>query len=452
MDKDVEELLSRGVGEFIDPGDAFKEKLLKKKKGEYDKDIVIKLGVDPSRPDIHLGHAVILRRLRQFQDLGCKVVFIVGDWTARIGDPTGKSRVRPELEQAEVEHNAQTYIEQVGKILRTEPGVFSWIRNSDWFTNITDLNLPDDYKINMDVTVEGKTASVPIQPNSFVGKAIVFEQSRMQVKDLKLKGHISVITLNSFFWSLKHLTHARLIERDMFQERFKQGEELYMHEMMYPVLQGIDSYALSHIYGSCDLEIGGTDQTFNMLMGRDIMRTNKVLPQAVLSLNLLVGTDGKEKMSKSLDNYIAITDEPSDMYGKVMSIPDSSIVNYFELCTFTPMDEVEDIRTGLENGSLHPKEVKMSLARQIVDIYHGKEVAEKAEADFAETFSKGGIPKDIKTVMAHPGEPLVEILLREGLVSSKTEFNRLDKEGAIKEIENGVYRIGKHRFLKITTN
>jgi tyrosyl-tRNA synthetase len=274
----------------------------------------------------------------------------------------------------------------------------------------------------------------------------------MQVKDLKLKGHISVITLNSFFWSLKHLTHARLIERDMFQERFKQGEELYMHEMMYPVLQGIDSYALSHIYGSCDLEIGGTDQTFNMLMGRDIMRTNKVLPQAVLSLNLLVGTDGKEKMSKSLDNYIAITDEPSDMYGKVMSIPDSSIVNYFELCTFTPMDEVEDIRTGLENGSLHPKEVKMSLARQIVDIYHGKEVAEKAEADFAETFSKGGIPKDIKTVMAHPGEPLVEILLREGLVSSKTEFNRLDKEGAIKEIENGVYRIGKHRFLKITTN
>src|SRR3989344_3353304 len=299
MNKDVEEVLSRSVSTFVDPQGAFKDKLLKKINGQYKKDIVIKLGVDPSRPDIHFGHAVVLRKLRQFQDMGCKVVFLVGDFTARIGDPSGKSKIRPEIEQAEVDHNAKTYIEQVGKILRTEPSIFSWIRNSDWFTNITDLNLPDNYKVDMDVTVKGKTTKIEITPNSFVGKAVVFEQTRMQVRDL------------------------HLIDRDMFQERIKSGGELYMHEMMYPILQGIDSFVLSQIYGSCDLEIGGNDQTFNMLMGRDIMKANKTEEQAVLSLEILPGLDGKEKMSKSLNNYITITDSPSEMFGKIMSIPDS---------------------------------------------------------------------------------------------------------------------------------
>lgn len=449
MNKDVGELLSRGVGTLIDPDGSFEQKLIKKAKGEYSKDIIIKLGIDPTRPDIHLGHAVVLRRLRQFQDLGCKVVFIIGDFTTRIGDPTGRSKVRPELEQAEVEKNAMTYIEQVGKILKTDPESFSWIRNSDWFTNITDLNLPEDYQINMDITVDGKNTKIPIAPNSFVGKAVAFEQSRMQVKNLKLKGRISVITLSSFLWSLRNLTHSRLIERDMFQDRINSGQELYLHELMYPVLQGIDSFVISQIYGSCDLEIGGTDQTFNMLVGRDVMKANKALEQSVMSLEILPGTDGKEKMSKSLDNYIAITDTPNDMFGKVMSIPDSAIASYFRLATYTPVGEIEEIEKKIGGGKHNPKEFKVRLAHEITAIYHGEEAANQAEKNFSETFSKKGTPKDIKVVKAPEDKALVEILLEEELVSSKTEFNRLSKAGAINEIEPGVYRIGKHRFIKI---
>lgn len=449
MDKDVAELFSRGVGTFIDPEGTFKDKVLKKAQGEYNKDIIIKLGVDPTRPDIHIGHAVALRRLRQFQDLGCKVVFVVGDFTARIGDPTGKSKVRPDMEQAEVEKNAQTYIDQVGKILRTEPEVFSWIRNSDWFTNVTDLNLPDDYQINMDITVDGKNTKIPIAPNSFVGKAVAFEQSRMQVRNLNVKNGVSVVTLSSFLWNLKFLTFSRLIERDMFQERIKNGQELYLHEMMYPVLQGIDSYVISQIYGSCDMEIGGTDQTFNMLMGRDVMKANKAPEQAVMSMEIIVGTDGKEKMSKSLDNYISIIDAPSDMFGKVMSIPDSAIAQYFRLATYTPLSEIEDIEKKISSGKENPKDIKMRLAHEIVAIYHGEEAAKEAEHDFNETFSKKGAPKDIKTIKAHKDKALSEILIEEELVSSKTEYNRLDKAGAIKEIEPGVFKVGKHRFIKI---
>ena len=463
MDKDVEEILSRGVGTFIDPGDTFKDKLIKKAKGQYSKDIIIKWGVDPSRPDIHLGHAVILRRLRQLQDLGCKIVFLVGDFTVRIGDPTGKSKVRPEIEQAEIDQNTQTYIDQVGKILRIEPQVFSWIRNSDWFTNITDLNLPDDYKIDMDVTVEGKTTKIKIAPNSFVGKAIVFEQTRMQVRDLGLKDRISVMTLSNVLWGLKHITHSRLIERDMFQERIKAGAELYMHEMLYPVLQGIDSFVLSNIYGFCDLEIGGTDQTFNMLMGRDIMKANKVEGQAVLSLEILPGLDGKEKMSKSLDNYIAITDTPHNMFGKVMSMPDSAIPTYFKLTTYTPLPEIKEIEKKLKDPKHNPRDIKTRLAHDIVAIYHGEKAAKEAEKNFDETFSKKGVPKDIETVKAVSGTKLSEVILAQGIVGSKTEWHRLIKEGAISDMETGkkiesldavvseriILKVGKHRFIQI---
>lgn len=449
MERDIDELLSRAVSTFVDPNGAFKEKLEKKARGEYSKDIIIKFGVDPTRPDIHLGHAVVFRRLRQFQDLGCKVVFLVGDFTAGIGDPSGRSKVRPELELSEIEKNAQTYIEQVGKIMRTDPAVFSWIRNSDWFTNITDLNLPEGYKIDMDVAVDGKTTKIPIAPNSFVGKAIAFEQTRMQIRNLGLKDRISVFTLLNLLWSLRHVTHARLIERDMFQERINSGGELYMHEMMYPVLQGIDSYILSQIYGSCDLEIGGTDQTFNMLMGRDVMKVNKVEEQAVLALELLVGLDGKEKMSKSLDNYVAITDAPNDMFGKIMSIPDSAISTYFKLATYTPLSEIEEIEKTLADSGKNPRDIKARLAHDITTIYHGEEAAKEAQANFEKTFSKGGIPDDIETVKVPADFSLAEVLLEKGLVSSKTEFNRLMKAGAIEEKENGVYRIGKHRFLKI---
>ena len=450
MEKEVQDVLSRGVGEFIDPEGKFKEKLLGKIKGEYTKDIIIKLGIDPTRPDIHLGFAVVLRKLRQFQNLGCKVVFIVGDFTASIGDPTGKSKVRPELQHEEIKKNAETYIAQVSKILKTDdPKLFSWVRNSDWFTNITDLNLPSDYKIDMDVSVDGKTTKIPIAPNSFVGKAVVFEQTRMQVKDLGLKDRISVITLANVLWTLRKITHSRLVARDMFQERINGGEELYMHEMMYPIFQGLDSFVLSQIYGSCDLEIGGTDQTFNMLMGRDIMKNNGVDAQAVMSMELLVGLDGKEKMSKSLDNYIGITETPGEIFGKVMSIPDSSISTYFRLATYTPLSEVEEIEKKLSGGKDNPRDIKARLAREVVAIYHGEAASVAAENDFEQTFSKKGVPENIPVVQVSKDFSLVDVLMEQGLVSSKTEFNRLMKAGAIEEKENGVYRIGKHRFLKI---
>lgn len=463
MNGDVEEILSRGVGELVDPQGLFKTKLLKKAKGEYEKDIIIKLGVDPTRPDIHLGHAVVLRKLRQFQDLGCKVVFLVGDFTARIGDPSGRDKTRPEVEQAEVEKNAQTYIAQVGKILRTESEVFSWIRNSDWFTNITDLNLPDDYEVGMDVNIEEKKAKIKIPPNSFIGKALVFEQTRMQVRNLGLKDRVSVITLLNVLWCLKHLTHSRLIERDMFQERIKNGQELYMHEVLYPVLQGIDSFVLSKIYGSCDLEIGGTDQTFNMLVGRDVMKGNGLEQQAVLSLEILPGLDGREKMSKSLDNYIAITDAPGEMFGKVMSLPDASIGAYLKLATYSPMSEIEKTEKELKNLKINPKDAKIKLAQAIVSIYHGEELAREAKDDFVRTFSDGGMPKDAQTVRAKKGSKLIDILLDEKIVDSRTEWRRLVKNGAVKNIQEGTkiespeetlssdvaLKVGKHRFILI---
>jgi tyrosyl-tRNA synthetase len=464
MNKDVEEVISRGVADFIDPDNTFKEKLLKKASGEYKGDIVIKHGIDPTRPDIHLGHAVILRRLRQFQDLGCKVIFLVGDFTARIGDPSGKSKVRPEIEHAEVEHNAKTYIDQVGKILRTDdPKLFSWIRNSDWFTGVTDINLPEDYKIEMEVKVDGKSAKINIPPDSFIGKATVFEQSRMQIKDLGLKDRVSVVTFSTFLWVLKHITHARLIERDMFQDRINSGNELYMHEMLYPVLQGVDSFVLAQIYGSCDLEIGGTDQTFNMLMGRDVMKANKITPQTVMSLEILPGTDGVEKMSKSLDNYIAITDTPREMFGKTMSIPDNNLETYFKLTTYTSLKEIQEIMKKVEGDKLNPRDAKIRLAREIVSIYHGEAAAKEAEENFIETFSNKGMPKDIETVKAAVGSKLVDILLSQKVVDSKTEWRRLTNDQAVTDMDSGekitdpekviekpaTLRIGKHRFIKI---
>ncbi|MBM2817456.1 MAG: Tyrosine--tRNA ligase [Parcubacteria group bacterium] len=461
---EIEELFGRGVDNFIDPDGKFKEKILKKAKGELKEDVVIKFGVDPTRPDIHLGHAVVFRKLRKFQDLGCKVVFLIGDYTAQIGDPTGKSKVRPEIEQEKVEANMKTYLDQVGKILLTDKNYFSWIRNSDWFTAITDLELPKGDKVKMSFEKEGKKTDVDFDANSFVGKAVIFEKTRMQTTIAGFKGAISVITLKSLLWTLKHITHSRLIERDMFQERIKGGKELFMHEMIYPVLQGVDSYVLSEVYGSCDLEIGGNDQTFNMLIGRDIMKINKKEPQSVMSLTVLEGTDGKEKMSKSLDNYVAITDEPSDMYGKIMSLPDTSIINYFNLCTYTPTDEVKKIENDLKKGKINPKDIKMRLAREIVVVYYGEDKAEQAEQNFIETFQKGGLPEDMVEIFVPKGTALSKILLDNKVVKSNTEWRTLVSEGAVSNTETAekintfdfsvdrdiTVKVGKRRFLKIT--
>jgi tyrosyl-tRNA synthetase len=454
VEKHIDEMFSRGVVKFVDPDGEFKEKLLKKINGEYEEDIIIKFGVDPTRPDIHLGHASIFRKLRQFQDLGCKVVFLIGDFSARIGDPSGKSKVRPELAQKEIEKNVQTYLDQVGTILDLDPNVFSWIRNSDWFLGVTDIIVPGGF------TNWLKTRFV--NPQSFIGKATVFEQTRMQKSHLKLD-QIRTVTVTSLLWTLRHITHAQLIARDMFQERLKSGRELYMHEMMYPVLTGIDSFVLNELYSSCDMEVGGSDQLFNMLLARDIMRVNNVPEQSVLVFDILEGLDGVEKMSKSLDNYIAITDEPNDMYGKVMSVPDRLIGRYFKLATYSSDADVKKIEKQVAEEEM-AMENKKRLAREIVAMYYGEDAAHEAEDAFTKTFSEKKIPDDVPTVSVKGVKDIPDLLLKEKIISSKSDLKRLIKEGAVTILETNTkvedindvlgldeatLRIGKKRFVKL---
>ncbi len=451
---DLNELFSRGVASFIDPGDSFRRKVEQKAAGQYPGDIVIKLGMDPTRPDIHIGHTVILRKLRAFQDIGCKVIFLIGDYTTQIGDPTGKSKVRPEISQAEIEANMKTYLDQAGKILRTDPAVFSWIRNSDWFLNVTDVQPANP---NAPVRVGGLGF---VKAGSFLGKAELFDDTRMQKTHLKKAGSLTV-TLTNMLATLRHVTHARLIERDMFQERLKGGAELYMHEMLYPVIQGIDSSVLAQIYGSCDLEIGGTDQTFNMLMGRDVMRMNRQPEQAVMAMDILEGLDGKEKMSKSLDNYVGIADEPADMFGKIMSLPDALIPRWFLLATYTPESETIEIAKTLAASGTNPRDLKMRLGREVVAIYHGEQAARDAEQAFIDTFAKGKIPADVTEIIGGLAT-IVDAIMAAGAASSKTEARRLVENGAVTHMESdtkiadiahrpeaGTYRVGKMRFFRI---
>jgi tyrosyl-tRNA synthetase len=452
----VDELLARGVGEFIDPDGAFRKKLI-----EQPEKVVIKFGVDVTRPDIHIGHAVVFRKLRRFQDLGCKVIFLIGDYTTMIGDPTGKSKVRPEIDQKQIEENMKTYLDQVGKILLLDEKVFSWIRNSDWFAGVTDISVQEGLKVN--INVPETESKLSVDGNSFLGKAVIYDETRMQKTHLK-NNIVHGVSLSRFLATLRHITHSRLIERDMFQLRLKNNQELYMHEMMYPVLQGIDSTVLASIYGSCDLEVGGTDQMFNMLVGRDVMKMNSQPPQAVLGFELLVGLDGKEKMSKSLDNYIAITDTPANMYGKVLSIPDSVIANYFELCTYTTLDRIEEIKKEIAGGKVNPKDIKMELARQIVAEYHGEKNVKEAEEDFITKFQKKEIPDEIDEFKVEKETLLIDAVLANGLVESKGEFRRLLDEGAVTDLKTKekisdpqikieqelTLKIGKKRFVKFT--
>jgi tyrosyl-tRNA synthetase len=443
----------REMEEFFDPEGIFANKIKAKKEGKYNKDIVIKFGVDPTRPDIHLGHAVVFRFLRKMQDLGCKVVFLVGDFTARIGDPTGKSKVRPEIEQAEIESNMKTYLEQVGKILRTDKNVFSWIRNSDWFYGVEDIVPGIGDKVTMNVKKAGIAFDAEIPSNSFIGKAALFENTRMQSSVLSRKQIVS-ITVRGLLWTLRHVTHQRLISRDMFQDRLKKGEELYMHEMLYPVLQGIDSFVLAQIYGSCDLEIGGTDQTFNMLIGRDIMKINETEPQSVISCKILKGLDGKEKMSKSLDNYIAINEEPTEIFGKVMSIPDELIEEYYRLCTNLSEQEIESKIQQIKNGK-NPKDVKLNLAKEIIKVYYSDKEAESSALSFENVFSKGEFPEDAKIIEAGKDEKICDVLVSNNIVPSKSEYRRLAEGGAVTDfLSNKIEDVGelvgeKERKLRI---
>ena len=421
----LKEIFSRGVVELIG------EKELRQKLESDPSKVVIKYGIDPTRPDIHLGHAVCLRKLREFQDLGCKVVFLIGDFTARIGDPTGQSKIRPEIDFAEVEANTKTYLKQIGNILETKDNnKFVWLRNSDWYYSINDLITPDNFKLNIGFEKEGKKQNIeiPLQANHYLAKAQAWSDSR------QVKGATRNVSLINVLNILKRITHSQLIERDMFQQRIKSEKPLFMHEMLYPILQGIDSHIISDYFGkeSFYVELGGTDQHFNMLMGREVMEMNSKKPQAVMTLPILEGTDGKEKMSKGLENYVGITESPREIFGKTMRIPDSLIPRWVELCTDLDFAEFEKRLKKKEN----PKNLKAELAKELVRIYHGSDEAEKAVEEFERMFSGklgGGQPDVIPEIQIEEGSwGIVELLSAAKLVDSKSDARRLIQQGGVR--------------------
>lgn len=371
MARDIQELLTRGVEEVIDAKNL-------EKKLSSGKKLRIKLGIDPTSPDIHIGHAVSILKLKDFQDLGHQVVLIVGDFTAVIGDTSDKDSERPMLDKETVELNKKSYFDQVGKIIDLNKAELRY--NSEWLEGLTYREVGE---------------------------------------------HASLFSVADF------------ISRDNIKRRLETGKRVSLREVLYPLMQGYDSVVVE-----ADVELGGMDQKFNLLSGRTLQNHFKQEPQNLIMTPLIPGLDGR-KMSKSYGNGVFLGDSPSDMYGKLMSLSDEHIETYFKCCTRVPLKEVEEIVSG------HPKEAKMRLAFEITKIYHGEVEAQKSQKDFEEAFSKGGAPEDIKTVEVSKETPLIEVLLKEGLVSSKTEYNRLEKAGAIKELESGVYKIGKHRFIKI---
>jgi len=389
--------IKRGVVDLL-PEDEF----LKKLKESFDKDepLKLKLGADPSRPDIHLGHAVVLQKLRLMQDFGHEVFFIIGDFTAMIGDPTGKSKTRPALTREEVIENAKSYAQQVGKILDMDKTKV--VFNNDWLSKLTPF---DTIKLMAQVTV------------------------------------------------------SSMLERDDFSKRYKAQEAIHMHEFIYPIMQGYDSVELK-----ADLELGGTDQTFNLLMGRHLMKANDVAPQCILTLPILEGTDGVQKMSKSLDNYISLDDTATDMFGKMMSISDDLMKRYYLLLSRRESDEVSKIISGLEDGSLHPMNAKKELAAEIVDYYHPEGTGLAERKKFEERFSKNKIPDDIRVEEIDSGElKLLEFLTSIEFIKSNGEGRRLIKQNALKvnfkaykeeilNIESGeeyIIKLGKLRMVKV---
>ena len=331
----------------------------------------IKLGLDPSRPDIHIGHAVVLQKLRQFQDLGHTVVLIIGDFTAMIGDPTGKSKTRPALTLEETRHNGTTYVQQASVILdasRTEV-----VYNSTWLDALSFRDV---------IALAGK------------------------------------------------YTVAQLLERDDFTKRYRSGEPISVHEFLYPLSQAYDSVAVKS-----DIELGGTDQKFNLLVGREIMRAYGMEPQCILTMPILEGTDGVEKMSKSLDNYIGLTDSPKDMFGKTMSIPDTLIARYLAYACFADAELVQQTSQGLADGTLHPRAAKVDVAQRIVARYHGQEAATHALAEFERIFVKKDEPDTIPDWTPEPGIvelTLVDAVFASGSTSSKSEARRLIQQGGVR--------------------
>jgi len=403
IDSKFDAILERGVAEII-----VKPELIELlKSGRI---LNLKEGFDPSAPDIHLGHVVGLRKLRQFQELGHKVILVVGDWTARIGDPSGQSATRPMLSRNEIEANAQTYMKQFFKVVDKGKTEVRW--QSEWYD-----------KFSLD----------------------------------------EVIKLASKF------TIAQLLAREDFNKRYSSGNPISLSEMLYPLLQAYDSVVIQ-----ADVEFGGTDQKFNCLLGRELQQSMGQPPQQVFLIPLLLGTDGKQKMSKSLGNQIGINEAPREMYGKLMSIPDSLIMDYFELATDVPSEEIAEFQVQLATRSVNPMNLKKQLAHEIVKQFHGKQAADEAEEDFTRVFQRRGVPEEIQTIEvgagAVPGSgehkttvgrDITSILSEAGLVKSRSEAKRLLAQGAIEVdgerlssslviLKDGsIIKVGKRGFLKV---
>ena len=364
------EILRRGVVDFIEEEDLVR----KIARGP----VTVKVGFDPSAPDIHLGHTVVLRKMRHFQDAGHRVVFVVGDFTGMIGDPSGKKSTRPQLTRAEVEANAKTYTTQAFKILDEKKTAIEF--NSRWLS--------------------------PLGAEGFIRLA-------------------------------SKITVARILERDDFQKRLAARQPIALHELFYPLAQGYDSVALK-----ADVELGGTDQLFNLLVGRDLMREEGLEPQVVMTLPLLVGLDGTEKMSKSLNNAIGIQEPPAEIYGKLMSIPDRLIWSYYELLTDVPAPELAQRRRRVESGRENPRDAKANLARTVTAQFQGEEAAARAGEDFRRAFSKGELPEEIETTELPATETsAARVLVAAGLAASMREARRKIVEGAFTLYESGQPRV-----------
>ena len=395
--KEQMDIIREGTVEVIPEDELIRkfEKSIKEKKP-----LNIKLGCDPSRPDLHIGHSVVLNKLRQFQELGHNAILIVGDYTGMIGDPSGKKKTRPQLTFEETRVNGETYFKQAGKILDLDKTRV--VYNSEWL-------------------------------------------SKLDLREL--------INLLSKF------TVQRILERDDFTNRIKEQTEISFHEMLYPIMQGYDSYAIE-----ADVELGGTDQKFNNLVGRDVQKRFGKEQQVVITMPLIEGTDGYEKMSKSLDNAIGITEEPKNIFGKTLSIPDALIYKYFELTTRTSKEELKQIRKGLESGEANPRDVKRRLGFELVKLYYDEDTANKTIEEFDKIFIKKEIPDDIPEInVSEDSMKLTDLMTANNLAESKTAARKLIEQGAVSingkkesdvnsviSIINGmVIKVGKRKFLKV---
>jgi len=391
------EIIQRGADEIL----VEKELVAKLKEG---RPLRIKAGFDPTAPDLHLGHTVLINKLRQFQDLGHEILFLIGDFTGMIGDPTGKSATRPPLTQEDVEQNSETYQQQIFKILDRDKTKV--VFNSEWMSKMSSVDM------------------------------------------IKLAASSTV---------------ARMLERDDFSKRYKGGQSIAIHEFLYPLIQGYDSVAMK-----ADVELGGTDQKFNLLMGRQLQEQNGQKPQCVLTMPILEGLDGVQKMSKSLNNYIGIADEPKDMFGKIMSISDDLMWRYFELLSFRPMSEIESFKQAVEAGK-NPRDVKFLLAEEIIARFHSEADATAAREAFIAQFAKNRIPDDIPELSfdaPDDGYPIANLLKDAGLCGSTSDAMRMIQQGAAKidgekiadksvrvmKGTEGVFQVGKRKFARVSVN